>query len=306
MLNVGLTRRQWLMTSAAAVGAATLGPSAAAEGAQPATTPARPPLSIAAYSYRQYLPQNGKPGKITLADYMEIAANLGFSAVEPTGYYFTSEEPGYVHALKAKAHKLGLDISGTAIRNDFCDPDAAKRKSEIAHVKHWIDVALWLGAPHIRVFAGNPHEGVSDEQALAWAIECLKECADYAGEHGVFLGIENHGYLTTSGDRVFEIASGVRHEWLGVNLDTGNWDDNPYENIARAAPLAVNVQLKLDVAGPEPKTKVPADFARIFGILNDAGYRGYVALEYEGKEDPYTGVPKFLADVRAGRDAAVA
>jgi sugar phosphate isomerase/epimerase len=301
---MNLTRRQWLATSAALGAAAVAGPAASQDGLVPTRAGIRQPLSVAAYSYRQYLPQKGNPGKITLEDYMEIAAGLGLPAVEPTGYYFTSEEPDYVHALKAKAHKLGLDISGTAIRNDFCDPDAAKRKSEIAHVKHWIDVALWLGAPHIRVFAGNPHAGVADDQALAWAIECLKESADYAGKQGVFLGIENHGYLTTSGDRVFEIASGVGHEWLGVNLDTGNWDDHPYENIARAAPIAVNVQLKLDVAGPTPKSKVPADFARIFKILNDAGYRGYVALEYEGKEDPYTGVPKFLADVRAGQDAA--
>lgn len=300
-----MNRREWIIASGVAAGS--LGALRAPESAAVSVSPAyRHKLSVAAYSFRHHLPQDGKPGKITLADFFEVAANLGMTAVEPTGYYFTAEDAEYVHALRAKAHRLGLDISGTAIRNDFCDPDSDRRKAEVAHVKHWVDVALQLGAPHIRVFAGNPHKGVSDEQATAWAIECLKECADYAGTQGIFLGIENHGYLTTSGDKLIEVASGVGHEWLGINLDTGNFDERPYDNIARAAPMAVNVQLKLEVAGLTPKSKEPADFARIFRILRDNGYRGYVALEYEGKEDPYTGVPKFLADVRAGLDASVA
>ncbi len=300
-----VSRREWMVGSAAAVGAAvTMGSAGARPEAAAATH--MPKLSLAAYSFRQYLPQDGKPGKITLADFFELVAGWGLPAAEPTGYYFTSEDFAYVHTLKAKAHKLGIDISGTAIRNDFCDPDAEKRKADVVYVKRWVDIALHLGAPHIRVFAGNPHAGVSDEQAMAWAIECLKECADYAGTQGVYLGIENHGYLTTSGDTLMEVAEGVGHEWLGINLDTGNFDSNPYENIARAVPRAVNVQLKLDVAGATPKSKEPADFARIFKILSDGGYRGYVALEYEGKEDPYTGVPKFIEDARRSLAAATA
>ncbi len=294
-----ISRREWIAASAALVGGATLGTATPAKAADVATRQ-KPKLSLAGYSLRQYLPQDGKPGKITLADFFELASSWGLTAVEPTGYYFTSEDLAYVHSLRAKAHKLGLDISGTAIRNDFCDPDAEKRKSEIAHVKNWIDIALHLGAPHIRVFAGNPHAGVSDEQATAWAIESLKVCADYAGTQGIFLGIENHGYLTTSGDKLMEVAGAIDNEWLGINLDTGNFDNNPYENIARATPRAVNVQLKIDVAGAKPKSKEPADFARIFKILSDGGYQGYVALEYEGKEDPYTGVPKFIENARNG------
>jgi sugar phosphate isomerase/epimerase len=294
-----MTRREWIAASAALAGTAAMGTGADALAAG-TRQPQKPKLSLAAYSFRQYLPQDGKPGKITLADFFELVAGWGLPAVEPTGYYFTSEDLPYVHSLKAKAHKLGLDLSGTAIRNDFCDPDAERRKSEIEHVKHWIDIALHLGAPHIRVFAGNPHPGVSDAQATAWAIECLKVCAEYAGTQGIFLGIENHGYLTTSGDKLMEVAGSIDNEWLGINLDTGNFDSNPYENIARAAPRAVNVQLKIDVAGAAPKSKEPADFARIFKILADAGYQGYVALEYEGKDDPYTGVPKFIEDARKG------
>ncbi len=298
-----ISRREWMAASAAIAGAAAVAGTVKASAQTGGDALRLPKLSLAAYSFRQYLPQDGKPGKIMLADFFDLAASWGLTAAEPTGYYFTSEEFPYVHSLKAAAHKLGIDISGTAIRNDFCDPDAVKRKADITYVKRWVDIALHLGAPHIRVFAGNPHAGVSDEQATVWAIECLKECADYAGTQGVYLGIENHGYLTTSGDTLMKVAESVNHEWLGINLDTGNFDSNPYENIARAVPRAVNVQLKLDVAGDKPKSKVPADFARIFKILRDGGYQGYVALEYEGKEDPYTGVPKFIEDARRGLSA---
>jgi len=298
-----MTRRELLMASTAAGAAVLAGQGGAHADEKPATVRQGPKLSLAGYSFRDYLPHDGKAGKIKLEDFFEIAAGYGLQAVEPTGYYFTSEDLPYVHSLKAAAHRIGVDISGTAIRNDFCDPDAAKRKADIAYVKRWVDIALHLGAPHIRVFAGNPHAGVSDEQATAWAIECLKECADYAGTQGIYLGIENHGYLTTSGDRLMEVAGAIDNPWLGINLDTGNFDSNPYENIARATPRAANVQLKLDVAGAKPKTKEPADFARIFKILREGGYRGYVALEYEGKEDPYTGVPKFLEATRRGLEA---
>lgn len=235
---------------------------------------------------------------MTLFDLCDLAADWGLDAVEPTSYYFTSEEKDYLHALKAKAFRLGLDISGTAIRNDFCHPDAQQRAKEVAHVKKWIDHAVEFGAPCIRVFGGNKHREVSDERAFDWAVEGLKESCDYAGTRGVFLAIENHGYLTESAEAVLRIVDGVDHEWLGVNLDSGNFTARPYENMERLAPHAINVQLKTDVVEDDGHGRRRGDYGRILGILKRAGYRGYVALEYEAEEDPYTGVPKFLDRVR--------
>jgi sugar phosphate isomerase/epimerase len=256
--------------------------------------------SIAAYSFRDQLPYKGKTGKTNLHTLFEWIADQGLGAVEPTSYYFSAEDPEYLHSLKAKAFREGLDISGTAIANDFTHVDEAVRDESIAHVKRWVDHSVKLGAPVIRIFAGNKHKEVSDEQALAWVIECMKECCDYAGERGTFLAIENHGYLTGTSKDLMKIVDGVKHEWIGVNLDTGNFTEDPYGNIERMAPYAVNVQLKTEVRKADGSGKEDADVDRIVKLLNDGGYRGYVALEFEGddKGDPYGTIPSYIQQLQ--------
>jgi sugar phosphate isomerase/epimerase len=258
-------------------------------------------LSCAAYSFRELLPTNGKPGTMTLHDLLDLAAVWRLDALEPTSYYFSSEDNDYLHSLKAKAFRLGLDISGTAIRNNFCLPPGEERNGEIAHVKKWIDHSVEFGAPCIRVFAGRKHRGADDAQALAWMVDCTKTCCDYAGSRGVFLAIENHGYLTDTADDLLRIVQAVGHEWFGVNLDTGNFRSDPYESMARVAPHAITVQVKVRVRTSDGRE--PADFGRIVGILRDVNYRGYVALEYEEQEDPMTAVPEYLDALRGAISA---
>ncbi len=254
-------------------------------------------LSLAAYSFRDYLPRGTKKGKMTLHDLLDLAAVWRLDALEPTSYYFSAEDTDYLVSLKTKAFKLGLDISGTAIGNNFCHPPGDKRDEEVASLKRWVDHATVIGAPVIRVFAGRKHGKTDREQAYAWAVEAMKESCDYAGTKGVFLAIENHGYLTETADDVLRFVDVIDNEWFGVNLDTGNFDDAPYENMIKLAPKAMNVQVKVRVPGDNGKEA--ADFARIVKILADANYRGYLALEYEEKEDPMTAVPAYLEQLRA-------
>src|SRR6266849_2993387 len=108
-------------------------------------------LSIAAYSYRKYLDLKKNP-TMTLDDFVELAAGLEVDAVEPTAYYFADTSPEYLARLKGKCTRLGLDISGTAVGNDFCTPDPAKLKGQIDHVKQWVEHASRLGAKTIRIF----------------------------------------------------------------------------------------------------------------------------------------------------------
>ena len=91
----------------------------------------------------------------------------------------------------------------------------------------------------------------------------------------------------------------VSSPWFGVNLDTGNFhSDDVYGDLAKAAPYALNVQVKVVVSGPGRKDPKPADFSRLAKILRDAGYRGYVVLEYEEKGDPRVECPKYLEQLR--------
>ncbi|MBN1490793.1 MAG: sugar phosphate isomerase/epimerase [Phycisphaerae bacterium] len=299
-----LTRRQILGAGAATlVGSAWHSGEAAVVGEKPSTgdgkITSQMRLSIAAYSFNKLLPRGENKGSMTLHDLCDLAAVWRLDAVEPTSYYFESEDKAYIHSLKAKAFKLGLDISGTSVGNNFCLPPGEQRNEQIAYVKRWVDHSVELGAPCIRIFAGRPHKDTPRDEAFGWFIECLKECCDYAGSRAIFLAIENHGYLTETAEAVNHICNTVNHDWLGINLDTGNFHGDTYRNIELVMPKTITVQVKLYVRGEDGKPAGEADFPRIIGILRKANYRGYVALEYEGKEDPLTGVPEALKKLAA-------
>ena len=257
--------------------------------------PPRLKLSIAGYSYRKLLTAKEKP--MTLDDFIDKGAELGLDAVEPTSYYFKDTSPKYLRHLRSKAFRLGLDISGTAVGNDFGHPPGAKRDGEIAHVKKWVDHAEILGAPVIRIFAGHAKKGQTPDEAHKLMVEGIEACCAYAGEHGIFLALENHGGPTATAESMLKIIRDVQSPWFGVNLDTGNFrSDDPYADMAAVAAYALNVQVKVElrVGG---KTQ-PSDYRRIVKILRDAGYRGYLALEYEAREDPLTAIPRHVAALR--------
>ena len=86
--------------------------------------------------------------------------------------------------------------------------------------------------------------------------------------------------------------------WFGVNLDSGNFfTPDPYADLAKIAPYAINAQLKTEIA-PAGRPKRETDLEREIHILKQAGYRGYVVLEYEASEDPRTAVPRHLDQIR--------
>jgi sugar phosphate isomerase/epimerase len=258
--------------------------------------PARMKLSLAAYSFRSVLA--GARKSMTLDDFIDRAAEWDVDAVEPTSYYFPDPAtPEYCRRLRRHAFLLGMDISGTAIRNTFTHPPGAEREREIAHVKRWIDLAVHLGAPTIRIFAGDLQKGTTEEQARRWCIEAIQECCEYAAPRGIILALENHGGIVSTVDQLLAIVTAIESEWFGVNWDSGNFRSaDPYGDLAKAAPYAVVAQIKTEIS-PHGKRQ-PADLAKIVGILRASGYRGYVALEYEADEDPFVAVPRHLAELR--------
>jgi sugar phosphate isomerase/epimerase len=254
--------------------------------------------SLAAYSYRDLF--KGEKPQATLFDFIADCAKMGLEGTELTSYYFPKDvTQDYLLQIKKRCFELGLDISGTAVGNDFGWPAGEKRQAQIALVKRWVDHAEFLGAPVIRVFAGHAKPDSTPEQAHKLMVEGLEECCDYAGKHGVFLALENHGGPTATADGLLQFVRDVKSPWFGVNLDTGNFrGDDVYAEMVKVAPYAVNVQVKVVVAGADGK-KQPADFQRLAKIMRDAAYRGYIVLEYEEAADPRTECPKFMDQIRA-------
>jgi sugar phosphate isomerase/epimerase len=288
-----LSRRDWLATCAAGAVCA-----AGANAIEPIRRIGKPrmKLSLAAYSFRQWLDLKKKPKPdMTLADFIDFAADQDIDAVELTAYYFAETTPEYLAALKSRCTRLGLDVSGTAVGNNFCVADPDKLKSEIANVKAWVEHTSRLGGKSIRIFAGSVPKGDSEEKARDRAVAAIQEACDYAGKYGIYLALENHGGITATPDQMLAIVKGVRHDFFGVNVDTGNFHTaDPYADLEKIAPYAVNAQVKTEISATG-KSAQEADLSRLVEILRKANYRGYVALEYEAKEDAKTAVPRHLA-----------
>lgn len=268
---------------------------------------ARLKLSLAAYSFRDFFKDaNHKRDAAPPADktldmfgFVDYCADQGCDGAELTSYYFPANtDKAYLLKLKRHAFLRGIAISGSAVGNTFTHPAGAEREKEIAVVKKWIDYCEILGAAHLRVFAGNVQKGSNQEEAVKNCVEALKEACDYAAQHGVFLGIENHGGIVAEPEPLLAIIKAVDSPWLGINADTGNFHTaDPYADFARCAPYAVNVQLKTEVQ-PKGKEKGASDLKRFIEILRAANYQGYVALEYEAKPDPWKTIPGVLKEMR--------
>jgi sugar phosphate isomerase/epimerase len=273
--------------------------------------------SLNAYSFNSLLNEgmknNGKG--MNLFQLLDFAAENNFDAIDLTGYFFPGYPavPGddYINSVKRRAFQLGLDISGTGVKNDFATPDAAKRAADVKLVKAWIDDAAKLGAPVIRVFAGEIPQGYENRRGeiAQYMAASLKECADYGREKGVLVGVQNHGDFLQTAEQCIEMVKLVNSDWFGLIVDTGKFlTEDPYADIEKVLPYAVNFQIKESPFGPRGTVKT--DLKRLMKIVHNSGYRGYLpieTLEIKGEPrpvpdipyDPYKTVPQFLKDVKA-------
>lgn len=306
-MSKSCTRREALITGAATIlGGMALGVSIAqpAKAIEPIARDGRPKFkfSLAGYSYRDLFKANNKFAKeaLTLHDFVDDCAKMQLDGTELTSYYFpTPATNAYLTELRRHCFRLGLDVSGTAVGNDFCHPPGERRDREIASVKQWIDHSAVLGAPVIRIFSGSAKPNQTPEDAHRLAVAGMEECCEYAGKRGIHLALENHGGLTTTAAGMLKLVKDVQSPWFGVNFDSGNFrGEDVYAELAEIAPYAVNAQIKV-VVSPGGQKQQPADFARLSKILRDARYRGYIVLEYEESGDPRVECPKFIEQIRA-------
>ena len=234
-----------------------------------------------------------------MKNFIDDCARFGLDGTELTSYYFPENpDDGLLYSLKSHSFRKGLDVSGTAIRNDFGHSGEAARKKEIAHTKKWVDYAAKLGAPVIRVFAGHQKKGVDAKKTHQLMVSGLEECCEYAGKKGIHLALENHGGPTATAAGLLSFVNDVKSPFFGVNLDTGNFHtEDIYGDLAKLAPHAINAQVKVVISGPDKKKK-PADFNRLARIFAESSYRGYIVLEYEEAGDPRMESEKYLEKLR--------
>lgn len=244
-------------------------------------------LSVNAYSFADLLSAKSARNNeqvFTLFNLLDWCASKNIKALDPTGYFFpTYPEPPsdeYIKKFKDRAAELGIAISGTGIRNNFASPDSLVRAEGVALAKEWIVVASKLGAPVLRLFAGEIPEGYEDrwDEVAGWMVACYKECAEYGSKYGVKIGIQNHGDMLQTAEQCLKVLEAVDSEWVGLIVDTGSFTTpDPYKDIELVTPYAINWQVKESPFGIGHEVRT--DFDKLVDILYSQGYHGYLPVE---------------------------
>jgi sugar phosphate isomerase/epimerase len=247
--------------------------------------------------------------------FIELCATLELDGVDFNTGSFASLEKDHLKKVKKACLERGLSIACVGVSNDFgkkADDQEAVQKQ----IREGIDAAQYLGAPLVRLFAGNVRGDDPREAVWKRAVEGLKRAAAYGGKTGVVVGLQNHNHtnIAATGDDVARLLKEVDHPWCTHILDTGQYlgspgasgakDEDPkkydvYKSIEKTAPLAVFVRAKLYRVSTGKEQWL--DYDRIFKILRGVKYNGFVCLVYEGwpDMDALHAVPKgvkFLRD----------
>ena len=298
------SRRQFLAAAAAATTLAAV-PARAADGP---TTRRKTHIGVSTYSYWQF----NRAAYRDVGVCIDLAAETGFDGVEILLRQI-GEAPDHalITRLKRQAFVNGLCLMGLSTHQTFLTPDADKRKKNVELTKNQIEIAAKFGIPTMRVNTGTwgtsgsfnklmankgvepPVEGYTDEDGYKWCIDALGECALAAEKAGVTLGLENHWGLGRTPEGLLRIVGAVKSPWLKVTMDTGNFLEDPYDKLEQIAPETVLVQTKTYYGGGLWYT-LELDYDRIARLLAKHKYTGWLSLEFEGKDDPKTAVPKSL------------
>lgn len=255
-------------------------------------------ISLNAYSFNAMLMAK----KISHRELLEFCSQTGFDAIDMTGYYFSTypDTPNdkEIYAFKRNAHELGLNISGTGVRNEFGIEQGVELHKEIERVVRWIEVAAKLGAPVLRVYTSKYYStGEQRKKITERILQAMQPCLEQAAAHGVILGIQNHNDFLRTANECKELIAALNSQWVGLVLDTGNFiASDPYAEIQQAIPLAVNWQLKEKLLVNHVQT--PMDLEKLAHIINTSTYKGTIPIETLGMTDPIRDVPVFFEKVK--------
>ena len=222
-------------------------------------------------------------------DFFNIAKNkFGISAVEYVNIFFLdkAKDRSYLEEMRLRADDLGVisllimcDAEG-----DLGDPDPKARTQAIENHYKWVEAAKFLDCHSIRVNARS--NGSYDEQ-IKLSVDGLQRLTEFGSKQNINVIVENHGGLSSNGAWLAEVIQQVDHSYCGTLPDFGNFQINDgewydrYQGVQELMPYAKAVSAKsnnFDLEGNETQT----DYYKIMKIVLDAGYNGYVGIEYEG------------------------
>lgn len=303
------SRRSFFLKSAAGT-AALLAPYMVSAESTPLPS-ARIKLSISSYSYWHF-----KGDKFPIEKVIDEAARIGVEGIDVLHRQMTADDNAYLQKIKKHAFVNGIALTCLSIHQSFVSPDKDFLKKEIEHTKKCIMMAAKMGIPCLRLNSGRWGtiksfdelmknrgkepilEGYTEDDGFKWCIDSIQQCLPAAEENGVLLALENHWGLCSTPEGMLKIRKAIDSPWLGLLMDTGNFLEDPYDKLEMIAPYTSFVQAKTYYGGGEWYT-LDLNYKKIVDILRKVNYQGYLSLEYEGKEDAATAVPKSIDMLRS-------
>mgnify|MGYP001268899477 CR=1 FL=1 len=237
-------------------------------------------------------------GELDNLDFAATAKNeFDISAVEYVNQFFKdkAEDTSYLNEMKKRAGDAG--VRSVLIMCDgegaLGNADEKKRQQAVENHYKWVEAAKFLGCHSIRV---NAQSSGSYEDQVKRAADGLHKLAEFGDQHGINVIVENHGGLSSNGAWLAEVIEQADHPRCGTLPDFGNFrisEGNVYDmykGVEELMPYAKGVSAKshnFDEAGNETNI----DYERMMKIVRDAGYTGYVGIEYEGSSlSEYDGI----------------
>lgn len=284
-----MNRRQFLAYAAGVAASTTAG---AAEGPNVSfPTEPRARLSVSTYPFRHFI----RPGGMTLEQFAAtIPEKFQVHGIEPWSRHFKSAEAVYVRQLKDAFDRADVRVVNIPVdvRIRTCSPSPEERKASLQTWRNWVDVAVGLGSPSIRVHL--PPMGADP----ACVVGSMKDIADYGEKKGIVINMENDNPRSEDAFRIVDVIEVVNSPFLRALPDFANSrqrGDEAYDYSAVAAMFAhaYNISHVKDEEVANGKV-LRVSLARTFDIAKKAGYRGYFSMEFESPGDPYAGTRRLI------------
>lgn len=281
-MSSSLDRRAFLRSTAAAGAAIGLG--AASPALEAAARRSNPlfKISLAEWSFHRAI----RSGKMDNLDFPKIAKqDFDIDCVEYVNQFFIDKgnDNKYLNELKQRCDDHGVR-SGLIMcdnRVQLGDPDDAKRIHAVEDHFKWVEAAKLLGCHSIRV---NAHSTGTPEEQHKFVVDGLRRLSEFGAKHDINVIVENHGGISSNGKWLTAVIKEVDLKNCGTLPDFGNFpkDYDRYEGVKEMMPYAKGVSAKshvFDAQGNEAQI----DYFKMMKIVLDAGYHGYLGIEWEGE-----------------------
>ena len=228
----------------------------------------------------------------------EVVKKFNVHNIEPHSRHFRSLDAAYLSSLRDALAKADVKAVNIAVDgpDSVYDADPAVRAKAIAYGKEFVDVAVQIGSPSVRVHINRAKNSGPDVQRTA---ESLREVVSYAAGKNIVVNLENDDLVSEDAFFIVKVIEAVKHPYLHALPDfansmmSGDADFN-YRALTAMFQHAYGICHVKDGEADESGRYVFIDMKKSFDILKASGYRGYCSMEYDAAGDPYAPTAKLI------------